>query len=263
VAALVVSLISLVCFVIVELRAARPMIDFRMFRVRAFSGALFSSAGMNFSFWPLIIYLPVYLQAGLGYSAGDASMVLLAYTLPTLLLPPVAERLMVRYQPGGIIPVGLVLIGIGLLGVMAGSLASQPSWLTVVPGMLVAGTGLGLTNTPTTNTTTASAPSGGSGMASGIDMSTRMTSLAINISLMGLIFAAGVSDYLRQHLADQLAASDLQILATRVANGEGPFDDIANHALGHAITMVTLYGGIAALAFAAASRVMFGLSGRR
>ncbi|TCO54341.1 EmrB/QacA subfamily drug resistance transporter [Actinocrispum wychmicini] len=254
-AALAVSLVSAVCFVLVELRGEAPMIDFRVFRVRAFSGALFSSAGMNFSFWPLIIYLPVYLQAGLGYSAGVASVVLLAYTLPTLVLPPVAERLMLRHRPAVIIPAGLALVGVGLLAVMAGSMAAQPSWLTVVPGMLVAGIGLGLTNTPTTNTTTASAPSDRSGMASGIDMTARMTSLAINISLMGLLFAAGVSDQLRRHLP---ASTDVDALATRVANGNGPIDAVASQALGHATTLVTLYGGVAALVLAVASRLTFG-----
>jgi hypothetical protein len=62
--------------------------------------------------------------------------------------------------------------------------------------MLLAGTGLGIANTPVTNTTTSSVPSDRSGMASGIDMSTRMTSLALNISLMGLLLVTGISGYL-------------------------------------------------------------------
>lgn len=61
--------------------------------------------------------------------------------------------------------------------------------------MLLAGTGLGIANTPVTNTTS-SVPSDRSGMASGIDMSTRMTSLALNISLMGLLLVTGISGYL-------------------------------------------------------------------
>jgi hypothetical protein len=73
-----------------------------------------------------------------------------------------------------------------------GSAAAQPSWLTMLPGCLIAGTGLGITNTPVTNTTTGSVSSDRAGTASGMDMSARMVSLAINIALMGFILVSGV-----------------------------------------------------------------------
>jgi hypothetical protein len=50
----------------------------------------------------------------------------------------------------------------------------------MLPGCLLAGIGLGLTNTPVTNTTTGSVPANRAGMASGIDMSARLITLAIN-----------------------------------------------------------------------------------
>ena len=68
-----------------------------------------------------------------------------------------------------------------------GSGAAHASWLTMLPGCVLAGIGLGLTNTPVTNTTTGSVPSARAGMASGIDMSARLITLAINIALMGTI----------------------------------------------------------------------------
>jgi hypothetical protein len=51
-----------VAFVTVEKTGRHPMLQFSLFRIRAFSGALLGCVGMNFSFWPLIIYLPIYLQ---------------------------------------------------------------------------------------------------------------------------------------------------------------------------------------------------------
>jgi MFS family permease len=66
-AILAVALASLVAFILVETRSARPMFDFSVFRIRAFSGAVIGSAAMNFSFWPFMIYLPIWFQAGLGY----------------------------------------------------------------------------------------------------------------------------------------------------------------------------------------------------
>ena len=41
-----------------------------------------------------------------------------------------------------------------------GSGVQQASWLTMLPGCLLASIGLGVTNTPVTNTTTGSVPTG-------------------------------------------------------------------------------------------------------
>ncbi|MDA4637227.1 MFS transporter, partial [Escherichia coli] len=155
------------------------------------------SIGMNVSFWPLMIYLPIYFQSGLGYDIVAAGLSLLAYTLPTLVTPPLAERLSLRYRPGIVIPLGLFTIGLGFMLMRFGSSVDHASWLTMLPGCLLAGIGLGLTNTPVTNTTTGSVSSTRAGMASGIDMSARLITLAINIALMGFILLEGTLSYLK------------------------------------------------------------------
>ena len=55
-----------------------------------------------------MIHLPIYVQAVLGYDGVAAG---LAYSLPTLVVA--AERLLLRYGPGVVIPLGLVTIGAG------------------------------------------------------------------------------------------------------------------------------------------------------
>lgn len=117
------------------------------------------------------------------------------------------------------VPAGLFVIGLGFMLMWAGSAAERASWLTLLPGCLLAGIGLGLTNTPVTNTTTASVPSTRAGMASGIDMSARMISLAINIALMGFILISGISSWLRSTLPSAIDVAHLQHLAERIAGG--------------------------------------------
>jgi EmrB/QacA subfamily drug resistance transporter len=252
-------------FVIVEKTGSHPMFQFSLFRVRPFSGALLGSMGMNFSFWPLMIYLPIYLQRGLGYDVNAAAAALLAYTLPSLLLPPLAERLALRYRAALIIPLGLYVIGLGFLLMNLGSRADHPSWLTILPGALLAGTGLGLTNTPVTNTTTGSVPSNRSGMASGLDMSARLISLAVNIAVMGLLLVVGVAASLRERLSGQLTEPQVRTLAERVANGD--HIDLAENLVGPALSrgfgLVTLYGGILVWVIATASLLTFGRSSRQ
>ncbi len=190
IASLVTAVVAFVLFIMAETTAPQPMIDFSVFRIRDFSGALLGSIGMNFSFWPFMIYLPTYFQSGLGYDVVTTGLSLLAYTLPTLVIPPLGEHLTLRYRPRVVIPAGLFTIGLGFIAMKFGSSVAHASWLTMLPGCVLAGIGLGLTNTPVTNTTTGSVPSARAGMASGIDMSARLITLAINIALMGSIFVA-------------------------------------------------------------------------
>jgi MFS family permease len=149
----------------VERLAKQRMFDFSVFRIRDFSGAIMGSMGMNFSFWPFMIYLPIYFQYGLGYDAVTAGPALLAYTVPTLLFPPLGERLSLRYQARTVIPWRMLAIGLGFMLMAYGSSIANPSWLSMLPGALLSGIGLGLTNTPVTNTTTGSVSSDRAGMA--------------------------------------------------------------------------------------------------
>jgi EmrB/QacA subfamily drug resistance transporter len=266
---LALSAVCFVAFVIVEKTGREPMFEFSVFRIRAFSGALLGSAGMNFSFWPLMIYLPIYLQRGLGYGVDTAAAAMLAYTIPTLLLPPLAERLALRYKVSVIIPLGLYVIGLGLLLMNLGTGTGHASGWTITPGALLAGAGLRLANTPATNTTTGSVPSNRAGMASGIDMSARLISLAINIALMGLLLTVGISQNLREQLSGRLTGSQVQDLAERVANGDdlptlrhafpqvGSAEDLVRPALTHGFGLVTLYGGLAVWVIATASLMVF------
>jgi EmrB/QacA subfamily drug resistance transporter len=249
--------VSLIGFVMAERLAQRPMFDFSVFRIRAFSGAILGAAGMNFSFWPFMIYLPIYFQGVLGYGNVQSGLSLLAYTLPTLVIPPFAERLSLRFQAGLVIPVGLFLIGLGFVAMKLGAAADQPSWLTLLPGCLLAGIGLGFTNTPVTNATTASVPSTRAGMASGIDMSARMISLAINIALMGFILVAGVASILKDagiapHLVLDLAAR-LSVGDLGMAADAG----LAQAALAGGFQWVMLYGALGAWLPAVASFAIF------
>ena len=274
---LVATAVAFVAFLCAERLSARPMFDFSVFRIRKFSGALMGSAGMNFSFWPFMIYLPIYFQIGLGYDSVNAGLALLAYTLPTLLFPPLGERLALRYGSGIAIPAGLFTIGLGFMLMRYGSSVAHPGALTMLPGCLLAGAGLGLTNTPVTNTTTGAVPAERAGMASGIDMSARMITLAINIALMGAILVGGILFNLKARLPATLDTASLGRLAEKIAAGDveavrrgvpalatlDPSGTAVHAALIDGFGWVMLYGGAGVWVLAALSFVISGSASRR
>jgi EmrB/QacA subfamily drug resistance transporter len=263
-----VSVTSFIAFLIAENVSLRPMFDFSVFRIPAFSGAIIGSAAMNISFWPFMIYLPIWFHAGLGYDSVSAGFALLASTLPTLVMPPLAERLSLRYQPDIVIPAGLFTIGTGFILMKFGSAAAQANWLTMLPGCLIAGIGLGLTNTPVTNTTTGAVSSDRAGMASGIDMSARMVSLAINIAVMGFILVEGVQASLKAALPVGTGVAVLHPLAERIAAGtvtspeQNVSGAIIHAALVDGFSWVLLYGGTGVWIMAVISFLIFGSAKR-
>ncbi len=254
------SLAGMLLFIVIERRSAHPMFDFSVFRIQRFNGALMGSIGMNFSFWPFMIYLPLYFQTGLGYDTLTTGGALLAYTLPTLLVPPLAERLALRYGAERIIPVGLGLMSTGFLAMAATNTAEHPSILLVLFSCVMAGVGLALTNSPTTNTTTGSVSADRAGMTSGIDLSARLITLALNIALMGLVLLLGIS----HHLASLLPAAtavDWPTISQNIAAGK--LDGLllapaqAQSALRHGAGWAMLFAGLGACGLAALSRYFF------
>ncbi len=242
------AILAFLGFLFAEIRSAQPMFDFSVFRIGDFSRAILGSMGMNFSFWPFMIYLPILLRSGLGYSNMAAGLALLAYTLPTLIVPPFGERLLLRYGARTAIPAGLFVIGAGFLLMWAGTAMGEAGTTWMLAGCMVAGAGLGLTNTPVTNTTTGAVPSARAGMASGIDMSARMISLAINIAVMGFILIAGIAASLRSAMPD-LDIETVRDLAIEIASGKAPASlsvrvtvEQARHALLDSFGWVTFYG---------------------
>jgi MFS family permease len=259
-ALLAVALLSLGLFIAAERRSAHPMFDFSVLRIHRFNGALMGSMGMNFSFWPFMIYLPIYFQAGLGHGLMHTGWALLAYTLPTLLVPPLAERLALRHGAERVIPFGLGLMGVAFLLMAAGN--AHGSYAVVIAACVTAGTGLGLTNSPVTNTTTAAVTAARAGMASGIDFSARLITLALNIALMGFVLVNGIAHHLGEaglrtgpgellQLAQAVAAGKLDMLP----GAAGPA--LAQAALRQGFGDAMLYAGAGAGLLALASRAFF------
>ncbi|WP_431888280.1 MFS transporter [Pectobacterium colocasium] len=248
---LLFTVLSAGLFIWVEKRHPYPMFDFSVFRIRPFSGALMGSMGMNFSFWPLMIYLPVYYQSGLGYSSLATGLALLAYTLPTLLMPPLGEKLVVRFGAARVIPIGLFTIGTGFM-LMTFAAAHH---LSLLPGALLAGAALGLINTPVTNTTTGSVSGDRAGMASGIDISARLITLSINIALMGNLLVAGIAESLKG-----VVSEGIDTLAERIAGG-GEVSTLATEVASRALTegfgSILLYGAGGVWVLALMSHLLF------
>jgi predicted MFS family arabinose efflux permease len=140
----------------------------------------------------MFLYLTLYVQNILGYSALEAGLRFMPITLMAFAIAPVsgklAERVGVRWFLAG----GLALVGIGLLlmrGVDPGD-----DWTALLAGFLVAGGGIGLSNPALATAAIGVVEPSRSGMASGINSTFRQVGIATGIAAWGAIFQHVVAE---------------------------------------------------------------------
>ena len=179
--------VLLVAFVLVELRIRHPMFDLALFRLPTFSGGLVAAFGLSASIFSMLLYLVLYLQDILGYSALGTGLRLMVISGGILVTATVAGRLTSHVPVRLLIGPGLLLVGVGLLlmrGLTAGS-----QWTHLIPGMIVGGLAVGLVNPPLASTAVGVVRPQQAGMASGINSTFRQVGIATGIALLGTLFS--------------------------------------------------------------------------
>jgi len=194
------AVVFFVAFVAVELRADHPLFDLSLFRIPTFSGGLAAAFALNGSLYAMFLYLVLYLQDDLGYSAmatGSALLLISGTSIfSSIFAGAFSERIPVRWLIGP----GLLLVGVGLL-LMTG-LNGSSSWTHLIPGFIVAGIGSGIVNPPLASTAVGVVAPQNSGMASGVNTTFREIGIAAGIAVYGSVFASSLRQNLGQALAN-------------------------------------------------------------
>jgi EmrB/QacA subfamily drug resistance transporter len=190
-AMLIASAILIVAFVIVERVQTRPMLDFSLFRRPAFAGANIVAFALSGSMFAMFLYMTLYIQNVLGYSPLQAGLRFLPTTLVSFAVAPIAGRLTVRVPVRILLGSGLALVGAGLFWMT--SVDASSGWTTLIPGFVVAGIGVGLVNPPLASAAIGVVPAARSGMASGINSTSRQVGIATGIAGLGAIFQHSVT----------------------------------------------------------------------
>jgi EmrB/QacA subfamily drug resistance transporter len=197
----------LALFLAVERRQARPMLDLTLFRRPAFAGASVVAFAMSGSAFALFLYLTLYLQTVLGYSAFAAGLRFLPTSLLMFAVSPLAGRISVRVPIRLLLGAGLLLTGAGLLAMSA--VHASSGWTVLIPGFVLQGAGVGLINPPLASTAIGVVTPARSGMASGINSTFRQVGVATGIAALGAIFQHDLATHTRAALARTAHAREI------------------------------------------------------
>jgi len=176
-----------VTFVLAERVGQHPMFDLSLFSVPTFDGGLVASFCISASVYSLLLYIVLYLQDGLGYSALGAGVRMLVISGGTFLTSALAARLTRIVPVRWLIAPGLAVAGVGLL--LLTRLSATSGWDVLIPGFVLAGLGNGIVNPPLASTAVGVVEPHRAGMASGINNTFRQVGVATGIAALGSIFA--------------------------------------------------------------------------
>jgi MFS family permease len=169
-------------------RSPRPVLDPRVFATLAMAGVATLLTAIQFGYWAVLVYLPLFLSAALHISMDMAGVALLAATVPMLLVPLVGGRLATRWgwRRLFITAFGLVAIGDVSLVIAALSDGLGLRLAATVAGMTIIGVGAALANPQLSGVALALAPPTQVGMASAVTFVVRQAGFALSIAVLGL-----------------------------------------------------------------------------
>jgi EmrB/QacA subfamily drug resistance transporter len=254
VACLVAAALLLIAFVVAERRVAHPMLDLQLFRKPSFGGASIAAFVLSASMFAMFLYLTLWVQNILGYSALEAGLRFLPITMVSFVVAPISGKLSERYGVRWFLTCGLALVGIGLLlmrGVEPGD-----DWTALLAGFLIAGGGIGMTNPALATAAIGVVEPRRSGMASGINSTFRQVGVATGIAAWGALFqhevtqkfvaeAGAAADRLGDHVADFVAFGGAQ------QTGDPRLIRFAETAFDSGLNQILLLAAVLALAGAA------------
>lgn len=207
-------------FAVLQRRPA-AMLDRRLLRDRSVAAVSVATITLGAGMFAVILYLTVFLQGALSLSPFAGGIRLLPVTAPVFLVPLALRRAGISPVSGPLIGAGLTTIAAGLV-TMTWAQAGAP-WLRLLPGLLLAGTGVGIANAAIAATALAVVPPNRAGLAAGLSNTCRLGGIAFGIAALGAVFRAGISSRLPPAdgpgTAGLVAAGHLDLAARHLGGG--------------------------------------------
>lgn len=218
---LVAGGILLVLFFLWDATRTSPLVPIALFRDRNYSLMNWVGATVSFGMIGLFLPLTIYLQSALGYSALRAGLTMLPMSLVSMPVAPIAGRLADRLGGKYVLLVGLSLFALGM-GWVDWRAGIDSTWVTFLPGLLVAGLGIGCTFAPLATVAMRNIRPQLAGAASGVMNTTRQVGGAIGSAVVGAVLQNRLAVSLHQQAvvyAAQLPAQVPEPMRLRFVDG--------------------------------------------
>jgi EmrB/QacA subfamily drug resistance transporter len=193
--------VSLVTLVRYELRRVDPLIEPRFFASRPFSAAAIIAVAAFAAFGGFLFLNTLYLQEVRDLSPLSAGLCTLPLAAMTVVVSPIAGRVVGTRGVRGPLVVGGLAVAAGSLMLVSLGADTPLGWL--LAAYSVFGVGFGAVNPPITNAAVSGMPASQAGVAAAVATTSRQIGLTLGVAVVGAVATAQVDGSLH----DQLAAA--------------------------------------------------------
>ncbi len=201
---LAVSAALLLAFVVIEARAAAPLVPLRIFRLRTVAVANAVGLLLGGSFFGFIFIGTLYMQQVLGYSALRTGTAWLAATITSVALAGLSQWLVTRISAGPVLALGMALIAGGILWATQVP-AAGPFWSILAGPFFMAGAGTAFAFIPISIAGLTGVAGREAGLASGLLNTSQQLGGAIGVALASTVAATRLTTLLGQGKAMNVA----------------------------------------------------------
>lgn len=186
--AFALAVLTLVGFVVYELRMTHPMLDPRLFRYRGFSAGSVTVTLTFFNMFGMFFLLTQYLQYVRGYSPLGAGVRVLPNAAMLVLIAPRSPKLVARFGVRTLVRAGFILTAVGFL--LLGLSGRGTPYALVALALMSTGAGMAMLMPPASQLIVNSLPMAKSGVGSAVNDVTREVGGALGIAVLGSILAS-------------------------------------------------------------------------
>jgi len=174
-------------FLVRETLTTAPLLPLRLFRDRSFT--LSNVVGMLFSFgsFGAVFILIQFLQVVQGKTPLEAGVATMPWTLAPMVVAPLTGIFAPRIGTRTLIVAGMVLLSGGLFEI-ALTMSANVGYLTLLPGFLLAGIGMGLVFAPISTAVLVNMAPDDHAKASGTNSTLREIGVALGIAVLTAVF---------------------------------------------------------------------------
>jgi EmrB/QacA subfamily drug resistance transporter len=185
-----IAVVGMVAFVLLERHQRVPMLDLSLFKNGTFTGANLTMMLVGLAMFGVFLYVSIYLQNILGYSAIQAGATFLPMTVFIVVLAPIAGKLSDRLGSRWLMSAGMTLVAISLL--IDSTFDVHSSFWNILPALILGGAGMASAMTPTTAAAMGAVSVDKAGVGSAVLNSMRQVGGSLGIAVMGAIIASYV-----------------------------------------------------------------------
>ncbi len=223
----VISAVSMVAFIIWELRSDEPIVNLRVLANRNFAAGTFLIAIVGIVLYGTTALLPLFLQNLMGYPALQSGMAVSPRGLGTMVAMIISARLIGRVDSRWLISIGFCLLGISVY--LLGGINLDITATSVIWPIIISGAAMGFVFVPLSTTAVGTLRQDEMGNATGLYNLMRNIGGGIGISAVTTMLARGAQAHqaaMASHMSmyDPAFQQRLHALQERLASQLGPVE---------------------------------------